>query len=216
MKRRIERTADDRFSLPVESIAEGQRLARRLSGTPGCVEAVGGVAVVELQFDLAAVTPERFLEDLGSQIDAACEAARDQKAPAGARLVIPVHYGGSDGPDLRLVSRHLGMSDDEFVAWHCRIEYRVAMLGFTPGFAYLDGLDPALAVPRRSTPRQSVPAGSVGLAGPRCGIYSLPGPGGWQIVGRTNTQLFDRDAERPFRLAPGDTVCFQAADRGRS
>lgn len=134
----------------------------------------------------------------------------DLPAPAsvGGRLVeVPVVY---DGEDLPEVSRLTGLPADEVVRRHTAVEYVVAFLGFTPGFPYLLGLDPALHVPRRATPRTSVPAGSVGLAGDQTGVYPRPTPGGWQLLGRTDVVLFDADRSPPALLAPGDRLRFAA------
>jgi len=132
-------------------------------------------------------------------------------APAAPRVVaVPVRYGGEWGPDLEEVARHCGLSEAEVVRRHTRPEYRVFMLGFAPGFPYLGGLDPALATPRRSTPRTRIPAGSVGIAGAQTGIYPLETPGGWRIIGRTGLRLFDPALEEPCRLRPGDRLRFLA------
>jgi len=129
------------------------------------------------------------------------------------RLVdIPVHYGDTDGPDLVEVAAITELSIDEVIARHCATEYRVAMLGFAPGFPYLLGLDPALAVPRRTDPRQRVPAGSVAIGGSQTGIYPDELPGGWQLIGRTPQRLFDITADTPSLLAAGDRVRFHAID----
>lgn len=137
---------------------------------------------------------------------------RPDEAPesqtSGREVVIPVRYGGTDGPDLGEVARHASLSEKEVIRRHLAGPYRVAMLGFTPGFPYLVGLDPMLACPRRESPRLRVPRGSVGIAGAQTGIYSCEGPGGWQIIGRTASSLFDPEAEKPFLLRPGDRVRF--------
>ena len=211
----VDAVADDRFAVAVASTAEGQRLARRLSTIPGCIDAVGGVAVVECRFDLAAVAADRFRDDLERAVRTHAGAAAENNAgePQGSRHTLTVRYGGEDGPDLPAVAKQLGVSPDELVTRHTNGEHRVALLGFTPGFAYLDGADFGRELPRRPNPRQFVPAGSVGVAGLRSGVYALPGPGGWQIIGRTDAVLFDPSAEPPFLLSPGDTVVFRAADR---
>lgn len=130
--------------------------------------------------------------------------------------VLPVCYGGDHGSDLQTVAADLGMAADEVVRRHCAVTYTVAMLGFAPGFAYLLGLDPALAVPRRPRPRTRVPAGSVGLAGVQTGIYPRELPGGWQLIGRTPQALAPlTDPQRPCLLAPGDRVRFEAVDAAR-
>ena len=104
-----------------------------------------------------------------------------------------------------------GLSQDEVIAIHAGGEYVVEMVGFTPGFAFIGGLDERLWVPRRSEPRQRVPAGSVGIAGERTGLYAMASPGGWTLIGRTPMTLFDPGAEQPFALAPGMRVRFRAA-----
>jgi KipI family sensor histidine kinase inhibitor len=124
------------------------------------------------------------------------------------KVEIPVVYGGESGPDLMLVAEHAGMSPDEVILRHSAADYPVYMMGFTPGFPYLGGMDPRLAVPRLDTPRSRVPAGSVGIAGEQTGIYPLDSPGGWRIIGRTPLRLFDLEADPPCLLAPGDEVRF--------
>lgn len=127
-------------------------------------------------------------------------------------VVIRVTY---DGPDLAEVARLAGLAVEEVVHAHSTALYRVAFVGFAPGFAYLVGGDPRLEVPRRSTPRSTVPAGSVGLAGPFTGIYPRSSPGGWQLIGRTDAVLWDIDRDPPALLTPGATVRFQPVDLGR-
>jgi KipI family sensor histidine kinase inhibitor len=124
-------------------------------------------------------------------------------APESDRLVeIPVTF---DGPDLAAVAERWGCDVAERM---CATEFRVAFSGFAPGFAYLTGLPPELAVPRLETPRTRVPAGSVGLAGSYAGIYPTASPGGWLLVGRTDVRLFDVTARPPALLTPGTRVKF--------
>lgn len=126
---------------------------------------------------------------------------------------IGVRYGGESGPDLEAVAEHAGLQPRQLVERHAAAEYRVAMLGFAPGFPYLLGLDPRLAMPRLSTPRLRVEAGSVGIGGAQAGIYPHPGPGGWRIIGRTDALLFDPARDPPSLLAPGDRVRFVPTGR---
>jgi KipI family sensor histidine kinase inhibitor len=126
----------------------------------------------------------------------------------GRRIEIPVAYGGTDGPDLPDVAAHTGLSPDEVVQRHSAGDYVVYFLGFLPGFAFMGGLEPALATPRRPEPRVAVPAGSVGIGGEQTGIYPLVSPGGWQLIGRTTLRLFDPQAAEPTLLRPGDHVRF--------
>jgi KipI family sensor histidine kinase inhibitor len=125
----------------------------------------------------------------------------------GDAIEIPVTY---DGPDLADVASHTGLSEEEVVAAHTGTPWTVAFGGFAPGFAYLVGGGERLVVPRRETPRTSVPAGSVGLAGEFSGVYPRSSPGGWQLIGRTDTVMFDVDRDPPALLAPGAHVRFVA------
>ena len=125
---------------------------------------------------------------------------------------IPVHYGG---PDLERVAHHAGLSPEAVIERHHQGHYRVLCLGFAPGFPYLGGLDAALATPRLASPRPRVPAGSVAIGGDHTGIYSIPSPGGWNLIGRTSLRLFDphaADLENQFRLRAGDRVSFVPID----
>lgn len=128
--------------------------------------------------------------------------------PPARMIEIPVCYEGEHAPDLEQVARHTGLTADEVVRRHAGPTYLVYMLGFSPGFGYFGGLDPRIATPRKSTPRLTVPAGSVGIAGQQTGIYPVASPGGWQIIGRTPSRLFDPAADSPFMLEPGDEVRF--------
>lgn len=139
------------------------------------------------------------------------QAVQEGPTPAAeeGRLVeVPVHYGGEAGPDLAEVAAHHGLAPRELVRLHSEAAYRVFFLGFLPGFAYLEGLPPALHTPRRATPRTAVPAGSVGIGGAQTGIYPSASPGGWQLIGRTSLPLFDAGAEAPTLLQPGDRLRF--------
>ncbi len=129
-------------------------------------------------------------------------------ASEGRMVEIPVVYGGSAGPDLDNVARHTGLSTREVIERHSSAEYVVYFLGFLPGFAYMGGLDASLATPRHTTPRVSIPAGSVGIGGEQTGIYPMASPGGWQLIGRTALQLFDPSQQPPTLLRPGDRVRF--------
>jgi KipI family sensor histidine kinase inhibitor len=130
---------------------------------------------------------------------------------AEARTVtLPVAY---DGEDLTSVADLLGLSTEEVVARHTGAVYEVAMLGFAPGFPYLTGLDPVLTVPRLDVPRTRVPAGAVGLAAGQTCVYPSASPGGWRLIGHTDTVLFDPTRPEPALLAAGDQVRFTAVTR---
>ena len=129
-------------------------------------------------------------------------------------LEIPVRYGGEFGPDLGAVAAHAGIDEQAVIERHANGNYRVAMLGFMPGFPYLLGLDESLHTPRRASPRTRVPAGSVAIGGAQTGIYPRELPGGWQLIGRTPLVLFDPTREKPALLQPGQRVRFRAIDAG--
>lgn len=129
-------------------------------------------------------------------------------------IEIPVRYGGEGGPDLEAVATFAGCSAAEVVARHSQRTYRVYMLGFVPGFAYMGRVDESIAAPRHRVPRERVPAGSVGIAGLQTGVYPVESPGGWQLIGHTTTVMFDAHRDRPSLLAAGDMVRFVPARRG--
>ncbi|MBX3235595.1 MAG: 5-oxoprolinase subunit PxpB [Nitrospiraceae bacterium] len=130
----------------------------------------------------------------------------------GASHTIPVLYGGAAGPDLQDVATHADLTPEQVVDLHTSVQYRVYMLGFSPGFPYLGTVAEPLIMPRLSTPRKHVPAGSIGLAGAQTGIYPQDSPGGWRIIGRTPLELFSVTRKKPFLLQPGDRVKFVPID----
>jgi KipI family sensor histidine kinase inhibitor len=170
---------------------------------PGVVELVPGYRTVLILAD-----PDRagMLDELAARVPSLELPPVD--AVAGELVEIPVTY---DGEDLEEVAGLTGLDTDEVVRRHTTPEYTVAFLGFSPGFPYLVGLDAALEVPRRDTPRTSIPAGSVGLAGTQTGIYPTASPGGWQLIGRTEVTLFDPGRDPPALLAPGGRLRFTVA-----
>lgn len=160
-----------------------------------------GVHVDPRQLDLAAL--ERVIDTAWATVDAASAAAR-------RTVEIPVCYGGEFGPDLEEVSTATGYSAAEVIGRHTAVTYTVFMLGFLPGFAYLGALDPSLTMSRRTSPRDAVPAGSVGIAGRQTGVYPSVSPGGWRLIGRTPWRMFDPAREEPSLLRAGDAVRFVA------
>ena len=122
---------------------------------------------------------------------------------------IPVLYGGEWGPDLENVADFAKLSGAEVIQLHASVQYRVYMLGFSPGFPYLGSVPAPLAMPRLATPRTTVPAGSVGIAGTQTGIYPISTPGGWRLIGRTPVALYRPNSSPQFLLRPGDLVRFE-------
>lgn len=123
----------------------------------------------------------------------------------GSAVEIPTRY---DGPDLEAVATHTGLSHAEVIAAHTACTWTVAFGGFAPGFVYLTGEDERLHMPRRSSPRTRIPAGSVGLAGAFSGVYPRESPGGWQLIGHTDMAMWDLDRDPPAALLPGHQVRF--------
>ncbi len=125
---------------------------------------------------------------------------------------IPTLYGGDMGPDIAFVAQHNSIDEQEVIRIHSSTDYLVYMMGFSPGFAYLGGLDERLATPRLQSPRTEIPAGAVGIAETQTGVYPVASPGGWQLIGRTPLNLFDPMRERPVLLSAGDYVRFVPID----
>jgi KipI family sensor histidine kinase inhibitor len=128
------------------------------------------------------------------------------------RWRVPVAYGGENGIDLEDVAKARGTTPDEIVARHTAGDYRVAMIGFTPGWSYLSGLSPFLHMPRRPNPRLLTPAGTISIGGVQTGIQCLAGPSGWHLLGRTPVRTYQLHREPTFLLEPGDRISFYAID----
>lgn len=165
----------------------------------GILELVPAARTLLVAFDPGLLVPSRLVEDISGRDLTAAPAA------SGPLVEIPVRY---DGEDLAEVAALLDTSEAEVVRRHTATEYKVAFTGFAPGFAYLAGGDPALAVPRRKTPRTQVPAGAVGLAGTFSGVYPKTSPGGWQLIGSTPLAMFDLERDPAAILQPGQRVRF--------
>ena len=198
---------DDLISVSVADPKKAQALATALREGGHWLESVAGIDSVVVRFDSAVIARA----DAEKRLDNVLENVPLVMTTNEQVIEIPVVYGGESGPDLEFVCEKLGLTREEFIALHCG-EYTVDMLGFTPGFAYIGGLDDSLYIERLPEPRQHIPAGSVGIAGGRTGLYSLPGPGGWPLIGRTSKPLFDATADDPFTLSAGATVIFTAVE----
>lgn len=176
----------------------------RRSALKGVQAVVPAYRSLSILYDPLATDPETLAGGL-----LALEADPREAEAAGPRVVaIPVCYGGQFGPDLQVVAEHTGLAENEVVALHSAVKYPIYMIGFTPGFCYLGGLDSRLRTPRRKTPRTELPAGSVGIAESQTGMYPVASPGGWQIIGRTPLRLFAPERETPFLYEAGDRIRF--------
>jgi inhibitor of KinA len=186
-------------------------LAEALAASPrqGIRDIVPTFRSVAVYFDPLLIEYDRLLDRLHTL----AAVAPSQPSATTPPVRVPVRYGGEFGPDLADVARFAGATEDEVVEWHTSTTYRVFMLGFVPGFAYMGLVDARIAAPRRTTPRTKVPAGSVGIAGGQTGIYPSETPGGWQIIGRTAVKPFDLQRPRPVLFAAGDVVQFYAERR---
>jgi len=204
--RTVRSCGDDLLSIELGLAEDAQAFAEQLRATGDWMEVVPGIDSVVVQFD----TTVRTIEAASRQIAAELAKGYSPKALTDVLLEIPVVYGGEFGPDFDAVCEQTGLSAEELIALHTGQEYVVDLVGFTPGFVYVGGLDDALRIPRRKQPRQRVEAGSVGIADGRTGLYALAGPGGWPLIGRTTFTLFDPRAKNPFPLRAGMRIRFIA------
>ncbi|MCK3768813.1 urea amidolyase family protein [Microbacterium aerolatum] len=198
-------TASDR-SLLVEAadLDEAMRLNLAWDGVPGIVERIPGARTVLVRFDPVRTSAAALASVLeATELDA-------EHVPHTREVTVPVRY---DGEDLTEAAGLLGVSAEELVNRHLAADWQVAFSGFAPGFGYIVSSDPLFDVPRRSSPRTRVPAGSVALAGQFTGVYPRESPGGWQLIGRTDAVMWDIDRDPPALLAPGTSVRFQRASR---
>lgn len=202
---RVLRAGDAALLVETGDLATSHRLnaALRDDPLPGVVDVVPGEHTVLVITDPSA--------DLGGIAARLPRLPLPDDAEGGAEPVeIPVVY---DGADLDEVAELTGLSREEVVRRHCAGAYTVAYLGFSPGFGYLTGLDPALHVARRASPRTAVPAGSVAIAGPYAAVYPSGSPGGWRLLGRSPLRLWDVARDPPCLLRPGTRVRFVPEER---
>ena len=187
------------------AIAVAERVRR--TARAGVQDVVESYCAVTVHFDPLRTEVEAVIRDLENAAE-----REEPREEGGRELEVPVCYGGAHGPDLEAVARFARCPAADVIATHAARIYRVYMLGFLPGFAYMGSVDKRIAVPRRETPRLRVPMGSVGIAGRQTGIYPLEAPGGWQLIGRTPLRSFAVDRAEPFLFRPGDQVRFEPVD----
>jgi len=179
----------------------------------GFIETVPAYASTAIFYDLIEV--RRQFPEFSTAFDAVKSLAENalknlnEATSDDARLIeIPVSFDGNDAPDLPEIARSANIDSEEIIEIFTSRTYHVFMLGFLPGFAYMGEVDERIAVPRHKTPRAKVAKGSVGIAGRQTGIYPFESPGGWQIIGRTDVELFSPNSDPPCFLHPGDSVRF--------
>ena len=197
----LEPRIDPVINARVVALAAGVRAARH----PGVRDVVPSYSAVTVYFD-----PLRTdLDRLWAALEEVAAAPVGDAGPA-REVVVGVRYGGAAGPDLDEVAAFAGCSTEDVVGRHTAPRYRVYMVGFLPGFPYLGTVDARIAMPRRSSPRLAVPAGSVGIAGTQTGIYPTTAPGGWRLIGLAAVDPFNIGRTPPSLFRPGDTVRFEA------
>jgi KipI family sensor histidine kinase inhibitor len=178
------------------------------SGAIGMLECIPTYRSLTVRYNPCEIS----FEELGKRINEFMEKAGSSAEGVAKVYLVPVCYGGEFGPDLANVSSINAMEDEEVIKIHVSVDYRIYMMGFTPGFPYLGGLNESIATPRLKQPRTKIYAGSVGIAGKQTGIYPIDSPGGWQIIGRTPLRLFDINRKDPILLEAGNYIRFKAID----
>ncbi len=175
--------------------------ARSIAGIRAVIPAYRSLAIL---YDPLLTDPREIEDTVKGISPESCGLSAEEPA----LVKIPVCYGGEFGPDMPVVSAHTGLTEEQIIELHASTEYPIYMMGFTPGFCYLGGMDERLRTPRRATPRPSVPEGSVGIAESQTGMYPVESPGGWQIIGRTPLRLFAPERATPFLYKAGDRIRF--------
>ena len=205
----------ERVDPAVNARAIGTAAALQGLGLSGIRDIVPTFRTVAVYFDPLRTDFERLVDELrrlAGEGRPEGHPLRTSQELDAEPITVPVKYGGQSGPDLADVARFAGVTQEEVVRLHSETVYRVFMIGFVPGFAYMGSVDQRIAAPRRQTPRTSVPAGSVGIAASQTGVYPSQMPGGWQLIGRTNIRPFDLSRDEVCLFKPGDLVRFVAVD----
>jgi inhibitor of KinA len=208
---------------PEETLDEVLRVFQLLqrAAIPGIIELAPAYTSLAVFFNPAALLKAKgaasgVFDWLATRVHSAVTRVGDPgraKRKTSRVIEIAVCYDREFAPDLDDVARHAEISTKEVVDVHSSTDYRVACIGFVPGFPFLAGLPKKLTTPRRDVPRKEIPPGSVGIGGAQTGIYPLRSPGGWNLIGRTPLRLFDPSKDPPTLLRPGDRVRFRAITR---
>ena len=199
------------YSRDIDDAANRSVLAldRALARAPiaGVMEAVPTYRSLLVHYDPVQIDYDTLSQRLLALANSPAEATASAR-----RWRIPVAYGGEHGIDLEDVAKSLNTTPDEILARHVAGNYRVAMIGFTPGWSYLSGLDQSLHMPRRQNPRLLTPAGTISVGGVQTGVQCLAGPSGWHLLGRTPVRTYQLHRDPTFLLEPGDYVTFSRVD----
>lgn len=192
------------ISEEINSRVRSLAMALKSASIPGVLEWIPTYRSLLVCYDPAKISCRRLLALLRRMINTAGLIEQ-----SGRRVwQIPVCYGGEYGEDLNFVAQNAGMMPEDVIRLHSLVEYRIYMLGFLPGFAYLGGLDKRIHTPRLKTPRTRIPPGSVGIGGEQTGIYPIASPGGWQLIGRTPVKPYDPKRVLPILFEAGDFLRF--------
>ena len=176
---------------------------------PGVTETVPAYRSLLVYFEPLVINPRKLRGILSSLAGS----PEPEALPESRLIEVPTVYGGEYGSDLAFVAAHNGLSESEVIRIHTGTLYLVYLIGFAPGFPYLGGMSPRIAAPRLETPRTKIPAGSVGIAGGQTGIYPAESPGGWRLIGRTPSKLFDPGREPAALFGAGDYLSFTSITR---
>lgn len=195
---------DPRVNAKVRAMARAMEGAMENQQLAGVREIIPTYRSLLLTYDPGITHPG----ELCSAIDAIETSLKTQETEPARIVEIPVCYGGTFGPDIKNVQAPHELTQEQVIQRHCRPAYLIYMVGFTPGFPFLGGLDEKLFTPRLTTPRMLVPEGSVGIANNQTGMYPIASPGGWQIIGRTPLTLFAPHRATPFLYKAGDKIKF--------
>ncbi len=170
----------------------------------GVVDLIPSYNELMVNYNPAVTSHDQIRVDLNSLT----QSIEEVDLPIADVVHIPVLYGGEAGPDIHEVAEINQLTENQVIKIHCSVDYYVYMLGFTPGFCYLGGMDERITTPRKKTPRLRIPAGSVGIAGRQTGVYPIDSPGGWQLIGITPLKLFDIGRRPEFLISSGDYIKF--------
>ena len=194
----------DAISPAINRRVRSLSLALENGSVPGVFDFLPTYRSVLVYYDPLSVSPDAVQSQIARLLQ-----SPDADAAANPRVaLIPTLYGGDMGPDIAFVASNAGITEQEVIAIHSATDYLIYMMGFSPGFAYLGGLDERLTTPRLESPRTQIPAGAVGIAESQTGVYPVASPGGWQLIGRTPLRLFDPARNPPALLSAGDYVRF--------